>query len=46
MIEIYQNQDSARRLGRAASRHIRKYFSYRAVGLGYRDRLTRLGYSL
>ena len=46
MIEIYQNQDSDRQLGRMASRHIRKYFSYRAVGLGYRDRLTQLGYSI
>ena len=45
-IHVYQDQEKARNIGLAASLWIRTYFSYRAVGLRYKDRLDRITQNL
>ena len=42
MIRVVQDRESALLLGRAGSLRIRTYFSYRAVGLQYSDRLEEI----
>jgi glycosyltransferase involved in cell wall biosynthesis len=42
MVKLLDDRDWGRKLGQIASRHIRTYFSYRAVGLRYRHRLNEI----
>ena len=42
MLKLLDDRDWGRRLGQIASRHIRTYFSYRAVGLRYTKRLEEI----
>jgi len=42
MLKLLDDRDYGRKLGGVASRHIRTYFSYRAIGLRYRDRLEEI----
>jgi glycosyltransferase involved in cell wall biosynthesis/ubiquinone/menaquinone biosynthesis C-methylase UbiE len=42
MLKLLGNRDYGRKLGEIASRHIRTYFSYRAIGLRYRNRLEEI----
>jgi glycosyltransferase involved in cell wall biosynthesis len=42
MCRLIDHPDEGRELGIAASRHIRQFFSYRAIGLRYRARLEEL----
>ena len=42
MLKLMDEPDYGRKLGQIASRHIRTYFSYRAVGLRYKQRLTEI----
>jgi hypothetical protein len=42
MLKLVDEPDYGHKLGQTASRHIRTYFSYRAVGLRYRQRLVEI----
>jgi glycosyltransferase involved in cell wall biosynthesis len=42
MVELIENKDSARELGRLARRHMKTNYSYRAVGLKYRNRIQQI----
>ena len=42
MLRLLDDRDHGRKLGETASRHIRTYFSYRAIGLRYRNRLEEI----
>ena len=42
MLKLLDERDYGRRLGDIASRHIRTYFSYRAIGLRYKNRLEEI----
>lgn len=42
MLKLLDGRDYGRKLGEIASRHIRTYFSYRAIGLRYKDRLEEI----
>jgi len=42
MLKLPDDRDYGRRLGQIASRHIRTYFSYRAIGLMYKNRLEQI----
>lgn len=41
-IQIQQDPEAARRIGRLASQEIRTNFSYRAVGLRYKERISQV----
>ncbi len=42
MLKLLDDRDYGRRLGEIASRHIRTYFSYRAIGLRYKSRFEEI----
>ncbi len=42
MLKLNDNRDYGRELGRTASQHMRTYFSYRAVGLKYKNRIEEI----
>jgi glycosyltransferase involved in cell wall biosynthesis len=42
MLKLLDDRNYGRKLGGIASRHIRTYFSYRAIGLRYKQRLDQL----
>ena len=42
MVQLIDDPESGRIIGRKASLHMQKYFSYLAVGLNYRHRLDKL----
>lgn len=45
MLTLLSNRDFRRRLGAMASRHIRQFFSYRAVGIMHRKRIENILYN-
>jgi len=42
MLKLLDERDYGRKLGDVASRHVRTYFSYRAIGLKYKNRLEEI----
>ncbi len=42
MLELLSDRDFGRRLGAVASRYMRQFFSYRAIGLRYRERVKEI----
>jgi len=42
MVRLLDDRDWGRRLGQIASRHLRVHFSYRAIGLRYKQRLDEI----
>ncbi len=42
MLKLLDDRGYGRKLGEIASRHIRTYFSYRAIGLRYKNRLEEI----
>jgi len=42
MLQLVDDPAAGRALGERASRHIRQNFGYRAIGLRYRERITRI----
>ena len=46
LIQLALNKDYAKELGINAKRHIQTYFSYRAIGLKYLDRIKKVNSSL
>lgn len=42
MLKLLDDRDYGRKLGEIASRHIRTHFSYRAIGLRYKQRLDQI----
>lgn len=42
MLKLLSDRDFGRRLGAVASRHMRQFFSYRAIGLQYRKRVEEI----
>ncbi|MBI4525719.1 MAG: glycosyltransferase family 4 protein [Deltaproteobacteria bacterium] len=42
MLKLLDDRDYGRALGQIASRHIRTYFSYRAIGLRYKRRIDEI----
>jgi glycosyltransferase involved in cell wall biosynthesis len=42
MLKLLDDRDYGRKLGEIASRHIRTHFSYRAIGLKYKNRLEEI----
>lgn len=42
MIQLLDDRDYGRKIGQIASRYIRMYFSYRAIGLKYKERIDNI----
>jgi glycosyltransferase involved in cell wall biosynthesis len=42
MLKLLDDRDYGRKLGEVASQHIRTHFSYRAIGLRYKNRLEEI----